>query len=145
MFRHNNFACGLLCLLIVALTATMFLYNVSCGDKLIKGKKPKNINIQPFLINIFQLHSNAVRIYDYCVVQQNFHFSIQAQSEFRLCNRAKFRKFRTLQLIITKKNSSRRNLDSGAFQPSVTIANWGPWGKVAAPGTFVLCLHMHVL
>ena len=96
MFRHNNFACGL-CLSIVALTATRCLYNVS------RGEKPKNINIQPFLINIFQLHSNAARIYDYCVVQQNFHFSTQAQSEFRLCNRAKFRKFRT-QLIIRKKN-----------------------------------------
>ena len=47
----------------------MCLYNVSRGDELIKRKKPKNINIQPFLINIFQLHSNAARIYDYCMVQ----------------------------------------------------------------------------
>ena len=79
--------------------------SVQCksGDELIKRKKPKNINIQPFLTNIFQLHSNAARIYDYCVVQQNFHFSTQAQSELWLCNRAKFRKFRT-QLIIRKKN-----------------------------------------
>ena len=56
----------------------MCLYSVSRGDELIKRKKPKNINIQPFLINIFQLHSNAARIYDYCVVQQNFHFSTRA-------------------------------------------------------------------
>ena len=49
----------------MALTATMCLYNVSAGDELIKRKKPKNINTQPFLINIFQLHSNAARIYDY--------------------------------------------------------------------------------
>ena len=105
MFRHNNFACGL-CLSIVALTATMCLYNVSRGDELIKRKKPININIQPFLINIFQLHSNAARIYDYCVVQQNFHFSTQARSEFRLCNRAKFRRFIT-QLIIRKKTVAK--------------------------------------
>ena len=40
MFRHNNFACGF-CLSIVALTATMCLYNVSCGDELVKRKKAK--------------------------------------------------------------------------------------------------------
>ena len=51
--------------LLITLTATMCLYNVSRRDELIKRKKPKNINIQPFLINIFQLHSNAARIYDY--------------------------------------------------------------------------------
>ena len=123
MFRHNNFACGL-CLSIFALTATMCLYNVSRGDELIKRKKPKNINIQPFLINIFQLHSNAARICDYCMVQQNFRFSTQDQFEFRLCNRAKFRKFRT-QLIIRGKKQ-RRNLDSGVFRPRVIIEqrNW---------------------
>ena len=48
------------CVSIIALTATMCLYNVSRRGKWIKRKKPKNINIiQPFLINIFQLHSNA--------------------------------------------------------------------------------------
>ena len=46
----------------VALTATMCLYNVSGGDELIKRKTPKNISIQPFLINTFQLHSNAARL-----------------------------------------------------------------------------------
>ena len=30
-----------------------------------KEKAQKHPNIQPFLINIFQLHSNAARIYDY--------------------------------------------------------------------------------
>ena len=58
MFRHNNFACGL-CISIVALTATMCLYNVSREDELIKRKKPKKHQNPTFLINIFQPHSNA--------------------------------------------------------------------------------------
>ena len=41
-----------------------------------------------------------------CMVQQNFHFSTQAQSEIRLCNRAKFRKFRK-QLIIREKTEAK--------------------------------------
>ena len=58
MFKHNNLACGL-CILIVALTVTMCLHNVSRWDELIKRKKPKKHQYPTFLLNIFQLHSNA--------------------------------------------------------------------------------------
>ena len=47
MFRHNNFACEL-CLSIVALTATMCLYNVSGGDELIKRRKSQKYEYPTF-------------------------------------------------------------------------------------------------
>ena len=134
MFRHNNFACGL-CLSIVASTATMCLYNVSRGDELIKRKEPKNINIQPFLINIFQLHSNAARIYDYGATKtfpdQYLPTPLECSENLRLwCNKIftlvsrlnPSLGFVTAQEIQNTKNKNkkrRRNLDLGAFRPRV--------------------------
>ena len=61
MSRHNNFACGL-CLSIVALTATICLYNVSGEDELIKRKKSQKTSISNlFLINISQLQLHSKR------------------------------------------------------------------------------------
>ena len=134
MFRHNNFACGL-CLSIVTLTATMCLYNVSRGDELIKRKKPKTINIKPFLINIFQLHSNAVRIYN-CVATKTFPdrylpTPLECSENLRLwCNKIftlvprlnPSLGFVTAQESHNTENKNkkrRRNLDSGALRPRV--------------------------
>ena len=109
MFRHNNFASGL-CLSIVALTATMCLYNVSRGDEFIERKKAPKHQYQTFLHQYlptplkrsdnlwlwcnknlsWSISSNSTRMQreSATMVQQNFHYSIQAPSEFRLCNRA---------------------------------------------------------
>ena len=81
MFSHNNFACGM-CSWIVALIATMCLYNVSGGDQLIKRKKKSKIHQYPTFTDQYlpTLHSMIM-------VQQNStkEYSI---SEFRLCNRS---------------------------------------------------------
>ena len=134
MFRHNNFACGL-CLSIVALTATMCLYNVSRGDEFIKRKKPQNINIEPFFINIFQLHSNGATIYDYGATKtfpdQYLPTPLECSENLRLwCNKIftivsrlhPSLGFVTAQEIHNTKNKNkkrRRNLDSGSFRPRV--------------------------
>ena len=79
MFRHNNFARGL-CLSIVALTATMCLYNVSGGDELIKKKeKPKKQQYPTFPDQYLPTPNPLERTETLTMVQQNFHFSAQAQ------------------------------------------------------------------
>ena len=69
MFRHNNFACGL-CLSIVALTATMWLYNICREGEWIKRKqvywstfqdrKPSARPGEPsILLNLLRVSSDA--------------------------------------------------------------------------------------
>ena len=126
MFRHNNFACGL-CISIVALTATMCLYNVSRADELIKGKKPKNINIQPS----WSISSNSTRTpaRNCGVVQQIFTLVPRLNPSLG---------FVTAQEIWSTENTNnnnnkkqRRNLDSGAFRPRVKR----PTGQPLSPNT----------
>ena len=110
MFRHNNFACGL-CLSIVALTATMWLYNVKGGDELIKRKKAKKHQYLTFPDQY--LPTPLERSETPTMMQQNFHFSTQAQYPSL--------GFVTAQEIhnTTNNKKQRRNLDSDAFRPRV--------------------------
>ena len=91
------------------------LYNVSRGGELTKRKKPKNINIQPFLINIFQLHSNAVRIYDYAWCNKILTLVPRLNPSLGFVTEQSSGNSEHQN----KNKKRRRNLDSGAFRPRV--------------------------
>ena len=112
MFRHNNFACGL-CISIVALTATMCLYNVSREDELVKRKKQKTTisNLPDQYLPTPLEHQRET------VVQQIFTLVPKLNPSLG---------FVTAQEIWSTENTNnnnkkqRRNLDSGAFRPRIT-------------------------
>ena len=71
------------------------------------------MNIQPFLINIFQLHSNAARLYDYGATK--FHFSTQAQ-------------YPSVGFVTRPSGNSGETLTrapTGAYRPRVKTKNGG--------------------
>ena len=111
---NNNFACGL-CLSIIALTATMCLYNVCRGNEWIRRKKAKK-------------HQYPTFPDQYLPTPLECSENLWCNKIFTLVPRLNpslgFVTWQEIQNTKNKNKKRRRNLDSGAFRPRVKIASY---------------------